>query len=427
MFSFKLQESYPTFAQKLKQYTASFNPSVILDSCNLLPQYYKENFKIIVGFGGNDVIEPASNKIDILDKIFYDQNWYFGVIGYNIKNEIENLNSENDKCFGWNEITFFKPDTVITIDFDNNVNIYGKNIELHIANINKTSPLILNHFNKKSFKSVKFENKEYIYKVNSIKNEIINGNVYELNLCERFLYEKFDLANPFKFYENLIEKSPTPYSAYFSLLQKHVMSASPERFIAKTGKKIISQPIKGTIGREKIKEDDDLSKINLRLSEKDRAENVMIVDLVRNDFAKIAKPASIIVDELFGIYSYSQVHQMVSSVSAELKKGVGLKEIIKATFPMGSMTGTPKIAAMQFIERFENFDREWYSGALGYITPWGNFDFSVLIRTAFYDAELKKLAYYSGGAITIDSDPKKEFDELNLKTQAINQLLQLYY
>ncbi|MCC6721648.1 MAG: anthranilate synthase component I family protein [Bacteroidia bacterium] len=423
MLSLKLHDDYLAFSQKLKQYVSLFNPSVILDSCLLHPQFFKGNYKIIASFGGDKILEPANNSIELLDKIYSEKCWYFGILGYNLKNEIEKLKSENDKCFGWSDIMFFKPETVITVDFENNLIIYGANAEYHFDKINSTQ--INDKFDISNRKLIhpEINKSEYISKVNSIKNEIIKGNVYELNLCERFLYQDIELKSPISFYENLVKNSPTPFSAYFAIHNKYVMSASPERFLYKIKNKLISQPIKGTIARDENLEVDIENKNSLKNSVKEMAENVMIVDLVRNDLSKVSVAGSVKVEELFGIYSYSQVHQMVSTISSQLKAKVDLKEIISSTFPMGSMTGTPKIAAMQLIEISENFDREWYSGALGYITPWEDFDFNVLIRTAFYDSYLKKIAYYSGGAITIDSDAKEELKEILVKTEAIKKLI----
>lgn len=423
MFTFKLQDDYFTFAQKLKQYTAEFNPCVVLDSCNISPQLVKGNFKIIAAFGGNNTIEPTSNNLNFLNNLYNSKSWYFGVLGYNLKNEIENLHSQNNSCFRWKDMCFFKPATVITIDFDDRVSIYGDKPDEVIRRISETKIIDEPYFISQKLKNIEIDKENYISKVTQIKNEIINGNVYELNLCLRFLYKNIDFFNPLNFYNNLTKNSPAPFSGYFAAGSKHIVCSSPERFLSKNKNKLVSQPIKGTIGRSNDEKQDYYNKLKLKTSEKDQAENVMIVDLVRNDLAKISVPGSVKVEELFGIYSYSQVHQMVSTISSELNAGIGLREIIEATFPMGSMTGAPKIAAMQKIETFEDFNREWYSGSLGYISPNGDFDFNVLIRTAFYDKELNSFAYYSGGAITIDSDPEEEYEELFVKVKAINNLI----
>jgi para-aminobenzoate synthetase component 1 len=257
----------------------------------------------------------------------------------------------------------------------------------------------------------------------SIQNEIVNGNVYELNLCSRFLHRNARLQNPGKLFDALIEVSPAPFSAYLNINNMFVMSASPERYILKNKNMLVCQPIKGTRPRNKNEEVDQELKRDLRFHTKDCAENVMIVDLIRNDLARVSSAGSVEVNELFGIYSFSHVHQMISTISSEIEPGKTWTDVLRATFPMGSMTGAPKIAAMKLIESFELSDREWYSGALGYIDPSGNMDFNVLIRSVFYDMEKHLLAYYAGGAITIDSNPEDEYNEMLIKASAIQSLI----
>jgi para-aminobenzoate synthetase component 1 len=271
-----------------------------------------------------------------------------------------------------------------------------------------------------------FEPQNHQFAINRIKEEIINGNVYELNLCSRFLYDNLEIENPAKLHAELLKVTPAPFSAYLCLGNKYVLSASPERYLSLNKGKLISQPIKGTRPRGSDQNSDGLLKADLETNIKDRAENVMIVDLVRNDLARVSVPGSVKVEELFGIYSYSHVHQMVSTVCSELEKGLSWFDALKATFPMGSMTGAPKIAALNWIDEFEFSNREWYSGALGYIDPEGNMDFNVLIRSIFYDDLQKKLAYYAGGAITIDSDAEDEYREMMVKAKGISTLLQKY-
>lgn len=243
-----------------------------------------------------------------------------------------------------------------------------------------------------------------------------------MNYCIEFFAENV-LLEPFETYKKLIAVSPTPFSAYLAHENNYLMCASPERFLKKTGNTIYSQPIKGTIKRGKT-EDEDLQLINELLnSEKERAENLMIVDLVRNDLAKSCKTGSIKVNELFGIYSFKQVHQMVSTVSGTLKNGISNAEIIKNAFPMGSMTGAPKVMAMQLIEQFETTKRGLYSGAVGYFAPNGDFDFNVVIRSLQYNSQLKYINTMVGSAITFDSIAEEEYNECLLKAKAMKQIL----
>ncbi|MGY8952452.1 MAG: anthranilate synthase component I family protein, partial [Flavobacteriales bacterium] len=257
----------------------------------------------------------------------------------------------------------------------------------------------------------------YLKKVNELKAEIQYGNIYEINFCQEF-FTKQEI-DPYLIYKKLNEISPTPYSCFGRLKNFYLMCASPEQYLQKTGNKIISKPIKGTIKRSSEFEEDELLKAELFNSEKDKSENVMIVDLVRNDLSKCAEKGSVKVDELFGVYSFPQVHQMISTVSARLKDGVSGVSAIKSSFPMGSMTGAPKIKAMELIEKEEVFKRGLYSGSVGYFNPEGDFNFNVVIRSLFYSPELTQLSFAIGGAITDGSNALDEYEESLLKAKAI--------
>jgi para-aminobenzoate synthetase component 1 len=221
-----------------------------------------------------------------------------------------------------------------------------------------------------------------------------------------------------------MEISPNPFAAFYRLQDKYLLCASPERFLMKTGNQISSQPIKGTNKRDLLNSlhDDELKK-ELAESRKDQSENVMIVDLVRNDLTKICKEASVKVDELFGIYSFPQVHQMISTIRGELKEATPFSQIISATFPMGSMTGAPKHRVMQLIDEYEPSSRGIFSGSVGYINPDGDFDFNVVIRSIMYNATNRCLSYQVGSGITFYSDPEKEWVECMLKAEAIKKVL----
>ena len=212
--------------------------------------------------------------------------------------------------------------------------------------------------------------------------------------------------------------------ADYKINEKYLLCASPERYINKQGSSIISQPIKGTIKRDlQDSKLDNQNKTELQNSQKDKSENVMVVDLVRNDLSKISTEGSVKVEELFGIYSFPQVHQMISTITGELKPLIGLNEILDATFPMGSMTGAPKKKVMQLIEEYEQSNRGIYSGCVGYINPQKDFDFNVVIRSIMYNEINQYLSYQVGGGITFYSDPEKEYEECLLKAEAIRKVL----
>ena len=260
---------------------------------------------------------------------------------------------------------------------------------------------------------------EYLHQVVALKNEIQLGNIYEVNFCQEFYAENVELEDPISTYFKLNKLTKAPFSCYVSLNNFQIFSGSPERYIKKEGSRISSQPIKGTSKRGQTIEEDNALKEALLADPKERAENVMIVDLVRNDLSKIATRNSVKVDELLGIYTFETVHQMISTISCEVKESTSFLDILNATFPMGSMTGAPKHSAMKLIEKHENFKRGIYSGAVGYIAPNGDFDFNVVIRTLIYNRDKKYLSCPVGGAITIQSSPEAEYEECSIKVQSI--------
>jgi len=268
----------------------------------------------------------------------------------------------------------------------------------------------------------KLTKEAYINNIKTIKEHIQQGDIYEVNYCQEFFAKQVKIK-PIQLYFKLNDKSPTPFSCFVKHNDKYLLSASPERFIKKQGNKITSQPIKGTIKRGGDKVEDERLKELLYNDNKERSENIMIVDLVRNDLSKISKKNSVKVDELCGIYTFPQVHQMISTVSADLNENITFNDIIKATFPMGSMTGAPKIRAMELIEKYEVSKRGLYSGTVGYIDSFGNFDFNVVIRSILYNMDTQYLSFFVGGAITHLSDPEKEYEECLLKAKAMFEVL----
>jgi para-aminobenzoate synthetase component 1 len=264
---------------------------------------------------------------------------------------------------------------------------------------------------------------EYIRIIKQLQQHILRGDCYEINFCQEFFAEHVDI-DPLQVYCSLSNTSPNPFAAFYKTGQQYLLCASPERYLKKEGERIFSQPIKGTSQRDLNDVGEDVkSKEHLYNSAKDRSENVMIVDLVRNDLSKICVEASVQVEELFGIYSFPQVHQMISTVSGQLRSDIHFIEAIKATFPMGSMTGAPKKRVMELIEQYELTRRGIFSGAVGYITPEGDFDFNVVIRSIMYNAASKYLSFQAGSAITFYSDPEKEYEECLLKAGAIKKVL----
>ena len=397
-------------------YASTFEHSCILDSCSLNTGVATGKYELLAAFGS----EQIATSLSELNRLKKSNKWVFGILGYDLKNEFENLTSTNPPLFDAPETFFFSPQILLSIDKFGNVTL--KKGQLSTAFF---EPSILPLKTDVSSEINSMGKKEYLEKIKSIHQLIREGEVYELNYCLNFnhTYTQF---SPAAFQIDLLQNSPVPMGSYLKINHLEMCGASMERFLSKQGLQLICQPIKGTIRKGVDVQEDAALIAQLQNSEKDRAENVMIVDLVRNDLARICESGSVRVEELFGIYSYLQVHQMISTVSGTLKDNISFTDILKALFPMGSMTGAPKIAAMKLIEELESFKRGWYSGAVGYIDPRGDFDFIVVIRSFFCDTQKQTISYCAGGAITIDSDPEKEWDEVKLKTKAIQDLLLTY-
>lgn len=383
--------------------------------------------KYVFFFNSNNENEKNILAISNSEKI-EENNWKIGFVSYDYKNNIEQLTSNGIDDIGFTEEFFFTPQLIIEfseskLDISYNSQVYNEPDLIQL--INKFN---LQQTEDKQVASIKIlprtPKEEYIRNVSKLKEHIQQGDIYEINYCQEFYAHQVQL-NPIDTYFKLNKKSPTPFSCFVKFNDKYLLCASPERFMSKMGNKLISQPIKGTIKRGATIEEDEELKNQLKTDPKERSENIMIVDLVRNDLSKIATQNSVKVDELCEIYTFPQVHQMISTISAELKSEVDFKQIIHALFPMGSMTGAPKIRAMELIEQYETSKRGLYSGTVGFIKPNGDFDFNVVIRSILYNASSKNLSYFVGGAITSLSEPEKEYEECLLKAKAINEVLGL--
>lgn len=342
-----------------------------------------------------------------------------GILSYDLKNKFERLKSQNPSLVNCPETCFFLPELTILFH-EKTLEIKSAAPDRLFEEIRDYQPEIVSQ--KIAPVQVKTSKSEYIQTVRNIQEHIRQGDIYEMNYCIAF-EAVVESINPVQVFLDLEKKSPMPFASFFKCQDQYLVGASPERFIKKQGLQITAQPIKGTIQRGKTAEEDANYRESLRLSEKEQAENLMIVDLMRNDLARIAETGSIKVEELFGIYPFRQVYQMISTVTATLRPGTSFTEIIANTFPMGSMTGAPKIKCMELIDRYENFKRGWFSGALGFVDEFGNLDFSVVIRSIIIDTKAKHLFFAAGSAITYDADPAYEYEECLLKAKAIQETL----
>ncbi len=359
-------------------------------------------------------------------KDFYKENngWLFGHLGYDLKNETEKLSSANFDGIGFDDMHFFVPEVVIKLS-EKEVHIFCEVSAKEIFDAIQSESLNI-PVNKQSDLDIKnrISKSAYIDTIQKLQEHILRGDCYEINFCQEFFAEDA-VIDPLYVYHKLIQLSPNPFAALYKLDDKFCICASPERYLKKQGNKIFSQPIKGTSKRDLVNRENDLQNKNyLSANEKEKSENVMVVDLVRNDFSKVCKEGTVKVDELFGVYSFPQVHQMISTISGQVKDNIDWVDIIKATFPMGSMTGAPKKKVMELIEHYEQTKRGLFSGAIGYINPAGDFDFNVVIRSIFYNASTRYLSFQAGGGITFYSDAEKEYEECLLKAEAMRKVLE---
>lgn len=382
---------------------------------------------IAIGASEEIVIKNGATVFSELQD-FYEKKkgWLFGFLSYDLKNSIEDLSSQNHDGQEFPLLHFFSPkivilikDQIVQVQFDD-IHTSAEEAQ-NIYDLAFSESTQLNTLGKIEIQN-RISKEEYINTFNKIKQHIERGDIYEINLCQEFFAENAEIDPPSVF-TKLDKLSRAPFTAFCKLNEHYILSASPERFLKKKGNNIISQPIKGTIKRAEDKTKDEELKNKLRNDKKEQNENVMIVDLVRNDLSKIAKRGTVYVDELFGIYSFAQVHQMISTISCELKENVSLTDIVKATFPMGSMTGAPKVNAMKIIEEMESTQRGAYSGTLGYIDPNGDFDFNVVIRSILYNSKNKYLSFMTGSAITSDAKAEAEYEECLLKAKAMFEVL----
>jgi para-aminobenzoate synthetase component 1 len=338
-----------------------------------------------------------------------------GFVTYDVKNELEDLRSQNFAGLAWPALHFFQPETCLRW--------LGDALLLEGQTAGVLAAILATEVPAAPRPTVptlrpRLPRAEYLRAVEAVREDILNGEVYELNLCQEFYAERVAL-DPVAVFGRLNAASPAPYAGFLRYHDHYLLCASPELFIAKEQSVITSQPIKGTRRRGATPADDEQQRLALLHDEKERAENLMIVDLVRNDLARVARTGTVRVPELFGTYGFRHVWQLISTVQAELRPGVGLADILRATFPMGSMTGAPKIRAMQLIEQYEASQRGLYSGSFGYVLPGGDFTFNVVIRSLHYRADTGYLSLQVGSAITYDSVPEQEYAECLLKAHGV--------
>ncbi|NGZ88773.1 anthranilate synthase component I family protein [Psychroflexus maritimus] len=413
------------FKENLLHWANQDEYCVFLDS-NLQKDTYT-TADSIVGIGAFTALKVkegnAFKQLEEYQK--FSNDWLFGYFSYDLKNEIENLQSNNQDEVNFPNLYFVQPIKVIELKGNTVTFHYLTSVEEEIESdfrvildyqipaLQPSKPIQL---------TPRISRSGYIESVKKTLAHIARGDIYEANFCMDF-YATNVVLNPLHTYLKLNAISSPPQAAYLKFEHYSALCASPERYLKHHQQKLISQPIKGTAKRGQTKKEDLALKKALENDPKEKSENIMIVDLVRNDLSKTAQKASVKVEELCKVYSFKQVHQLISTVTSQPKTTFSPVSLIQSTFPMGSMTGAPKVSAMQLMEKLESFRRGLYSGSIGYFTPNGNFDFNVVIRSILYNSANQNISYAVGSAITSASIPEKEYQECLIKAKAMKEVL----
>ncbi|RZJ66047.1 MAG: anthranilate synthase component I family protein [Flavobacterium sp.] len=421
-------ENSAQFKKQLLSWAQQFREVVFLDSNDYI-QVYSSYDAVLAVDAFTSVKTDYHNAFDDLQ--IYQQttrDWIFGYLSYDLKNDTEDLSSSNFDGLDFPDLYFFQPKKIFLLK--------GSNVE--VAYLNMCDDEIIPDFEdivKAELQSQptsgydppkihqRISRESYLDKVGVMLGHIHKGDIYEANFCMEY-YAENAMINPLETFEKLNAISEPPFAVFFKNYKHYLLSASPERYLRKQDDKIISQPIKGTARRSTDTIEDDAIKLSLSVNEKERSENIMIVDLVRNDLSRTAAKGSVEVEELCIAYTFKQVHHLISTVVSEVSDGATPVDIIRTTFPMGSMTGAPKISAMNIIEKLEETKRGLYSGAVGYFTPDGNFDFNVVIRSILYNEQNKYVSFSVGSAITAEATPEREYEECLLKAKAMRSVLE---
>ena len=417
--------SFPNFKTQLLHWANQFREVVFLDS-NAYHQKYSSYDAVVAVEAFTSIKTDYKNAFqDLYQYQSQTQDWLFGYLSYDVKNDTEELQSNNFDGLAFPDVFFFQPKKLFLIK--------GNQVEMQYLRMCDDemeadfSDIILSKLcDSATLREItinqRISKENYLLKVSKMLEHIQRGDIYEANFCMEFYAENAKIE-PLEIYHKLNTISEPPFAVYFKNQDHYLLSASPERYLRKEGTKVISQPIKGTSKRNENTILDEQLKSDLAQNEKERSENIMIVDLVRNDLSHTATKGSVQVEELCEVYTFKQVHQMISTIVSEVENTTSPVEIIRMTFPMGSMTGAPKISAMQIIETLEETKRGLYSGAVGYFTPNGDFDFNVVIRSILYNAKNEYLSFSVGSAVTSKAIPENEYEECLLKAKAMFEVL----
>jgi len=416
--------SFSNFKNKLLHWANQHREVVFLDSNDYHQKYSSYDAVLAVDAFTSIKTDYENAFQDLYQYQSQTKDWLFGYLSYDLKNDTEALHSNNFDGLEFPDLFFFQPKKLFLIK-ENQVEIQylrmcDDEIEADFEEIVSIASII--HHPSSINIQQRVSKQDYLSKVSKMLEHIHRGDIYEANFCMEF-FAKNTQIEPLEIYQKLNVISEPPFAVYFKNNFQYLLSASPERYLRKEGLKVISQPIKGTARRSFDLEQDEQLKSDLAQNEKERSENIMIVDLVRNDLSHTATKGSVQVEKLCQIYTFKQVHQMISTIVSEVENTTSPIEILRTTFPMGSMTGAPKISAMQIIEELEETKRGLYSGAVGYFTPNGDFDFNVVIRSILYNSKNQYLSFSVGSAVTSQAIPENEYEECLLKAKAMFEVL----
>ena len=411
------------FLLQALQWSKGFDTVCLFQSNGFQNQYSKIGNLLAIGAKDTFSANVGSVFTDLEKfKSRYPNTLIPGFLSYDLKNEIEDLQTNHPNPLGFPDAYFFIPQVLIEFQ-SGSITITSEDPQRIFEEISSSQNLDLDYQFKGKIQA-RMNQKTYFDAFNNIQKHIYMGDIYEANLCQEFYAEGTEIDNPEALYLRLNSLSPTPFSSFLKIKDRYIISASPERFLAKRGHTLVSQPIKGTAARGKDPQEDEELRNNLANNPKEIAENVMIVDLVRNDLTRSAIPGTVEVTEKLGIYTFEHVHQMISTVSCQMDEKLSDTQVIRNTFPAGSMTGAPKISAMKLCDRYETSRRGVYSGAIGYFSADGDFDFNVVIRTILFNKTQKYLSFHTGSAITVDANAAYEFAECYTKASAILKALE---
>lgn len=419
-------ENTERYKKQLLGWAQQFREVVFLDS-NDYHQQYSSYDAVLAVDAFTSIKTDYHHAFDEL-KVYQQttKDWLFGYLSYDLKNDTEDLKSNNFDGLGFPDMYFFQPKKLFLLKGNQlevqYLNMCDDEIEIDLKEIadyqqpvtNNQQPLIIQQ---------RVSKESYLEKTGQMLAHIHRGDIYEANFCMEFYAEDANIDS-LEMYGKLNAISEPPFAVFFKNFNQYLLSASPERYIRKEGDKVISQPIKGTARRSSDAAEDKAIQQELYKNDKERSENIMIVDLVRNDLSRTAEKGSVEVEELCDAYAFKQVHHLISTVVSKVAEGHSPVDVIKTTFPMGSMTGAPKISAMQIIEKLEETKRGLYSGAIGYFTPYGDFDFNVVIRSILYNAQNSYVSFSVGSAITSKAIPEMEYEECLLKARAMRTVLE---